>query len=336
MNAEPADRCRKIAIVGLGGTIAMAPSGAGLRPSLSIADILQTAVIDAAAAEFVVRELLCVAGANITFDHLQALALCIAELVRDAACEGAVVIQGTDSLEETAFGFELLSDTQIPVVFTGAMRAPSQPGADGPANLAAAVRVVLASANQPGVYVVLNDEIHAARFVRKGHTSALDAFTSGDAGLVGRIHEGHVQRRMASLPDVRFGPLVPRAGAWPRVAIVKAGIGDSGDLLQALVGLGYGGCVVEAMGAGHVAEAIVPVLDSLARRIPVVLCSRAAAGAVFERTYGFAGSEIDLLGRGLLSGGALSGLKARVLLTVCLRARGASAGVRFGEICRLI
>jgi L-asparaginase len=91
-------------------------------------------------------------------------------------------------------------------------------------------------------------------------------------------------------------------------------------MLAGLPALGYRGLVIEAMGVGHVPAAMVDALSSLTEIFPVVLSSRVASGPVFAKTYGFPGSETDLLGRGLIPGGALGGLKARLLLALLLGA----------------
>lgn len=316
--APPPARRPRILCVSLGGTITMTRSaGGGIAPTLGAAELIEAVPGLADVAAIAAQSALRIPGASLTFDDLIHLAALLDARFADDT-DGAVVIQGTDTIEETAWCLDLLVASDKPVVVTGAMRGAQAPGADGPANLLAATRVAASeSARGLGALVVLNDEVHAARFVQKSHTSLPSAFTSPSAGPLGLVVEGRVRMhaRLGRTPTIALAASTQEAP----VALLKMALGDDGRLLGALPGLGYRGAVIEAMGAGHVAAGVAPLVGELARYMPVVLSVRVAAGPSFTSTYGFAGSEIDLLGRGVLPGGLLGGLRARIVLSLLLR-----------------
>lgn len=198
--------------------------------------------------------------------------------------DGVVVTQGTDIIEETAFLLDLYHGHEQPVVVTGAMRNPTLPGADGPANLHTAV---LAAADPglsgAGCLVVLGDEVHSARTVRKSHTTSPAAFTSPASGPIARIAENRV-RMVGRLPS--RGPLVGAPDREARVGLYTVTLGDDGSLLDLWIG-SRDGLAVAAFGVGHVPERLVEGLAKLASRIPVVLASRIGNGSVLSDTCGF-------------------------------------------------
>ena len=309
-----------VSVFSLGGTIASTPDptrpGAGVAPRLdaasltaAIPELRHTARIEPVS----LRQL---PSAHLGFDDLCALAVAV-DRDLEAGRAGAVVTQGTDTLEETAFALDLLVDRDEPVVVTGAMRHPTAAGADGPANLVAAVQVASsAAARGLGTLVVLGDAIHAARLVRKAHTSSPAAFRSSGAGALGWVVEGRV--RVMLRPAYRTVKIQPPTAGVPPVALLTASLGEDARLVEQVDALGYAGLVVQGMGGGHVPPGLVPALESLATRVPVVVASRTGAGEVLRDTYGYPGSERDLLARGLLPAGSLDGLKARVLLALLL------------------
>jgi L-asparaginase len=312
----------KVAVLSLGGTISSTSAGGpGVVPTLTgeslVEDVPQIAkVADVSATSF--RQ---VASSELTVDDLAELAAEIIHRIEDGAA-GVVVTQGTDTIEESAFVLDLLVDRDEPVVVTGAMRNPTLPGADGPANLLASVQVAASDvARGLGTVVVLNDEIHAARFVRKTHTQSPATFESPLAGPLGFVSEG--TPRVALRPANRHHVSLPADSRDRPVALLTGTLGDDGRLVGEVERLGYAGLVIEAMGGGHLPSVTVEPLAKLASRMPVVLASRAGGGEVLRRTYGFPGSETDLLSRGLINAGTLDGRKARLLLSLLLRS-GAS------------
>jgi L-asparaginase len=318
--AQPAE----IVVMALGGTIAMAGEH-GVTPRLDGEDLLSSVPGLGSAVPVRAISFRKMPGAHLGIDDVVELAAAIRRAFRDGA-RGVVVSQGTDTLEETAFALDVLLSEQHPVVVTGAMRHPAEAGADGPANLADAVAVASMSevSGQLGVLVVLGGEIHSAQFVRKTHTVSPAAFAS-TTGPLGWIAEGRPVVLMR--PACRFPLPEPRESRNASVALLTVAMGEDNSLVAAVRDLRFEGVVIEALGAGHVPADFVGPLAELAALMPVVLCSRTGRGPVLERTYGFPGSEQDLLARGLISGGHLDGPKARIALTLLLRGGADRAAV---------
>ena len=183
--------------------------------------------------------------------------------------------------------------------------------------------------------VVLNDEIHSARWVQKSHTSLTSAFTSPGTGNMGFVAEGRVSLMMT--PRRTLSPIQGPLRNDGAVALVSLGLGEDARLLPVLPQLGYTGVVIEGMGAGHVPAKCVDAIATLATQMPVVLCTRVRGGRVFTQTYGFAGSEMDLLAKGVTPCGHLSASKARLLLSLLLASGASPQGIRaaFADTTRL-
>lgn len=309
----------RVVVMGLGGTIAMSGSSGGVTPSLSTAELL--AAVPGLAATGIDLETLDfrrLPGSALAFADLDELLVAVGKAL-DAGADGVVVTQGTDTIEESAYYLDLHHGSPEPLVVTGAMRNPTLAGADGPANLLAAIQTAAdAGARDRGCLVVFADEIHAAARVRKTHATSLATFQSPDAGPLGHVVEGR-PRWVAPAERGLVLPAEPRPEATPRVALVTVTLGDDESVLDGLAAR-CDGLVVAAMGVGHVPTALVEPLTALAQQMPVVLASRTGAGSVLSGTYGYPGSERDLLARGLISAGLLHPFKARVLLHALLTA----------------
>lgn len=308
----------QVRVLALGGTIAMTGDGpGGVTPTLTGELLVAAVPALAKVAEVSASTFRQMPGAHLGFADLEALAEALAADANGGKSDGFVITQGTDTIEETAFALDRLLDLKQPVIVTGAMRNPTLAGADGPANILAAVAVAASrAARGQGVLVVLNDEIHAARFVRKVHSTSPAAFASPSAGPLGWVSEGH-PHLVAGVRKV--APLAMRSPTDAPVALIRLALGDDGRLIDAAREAGYRGLVVEGMGGGHATPAMADALERAAAAMPVVLVSRTGAGAALTRTYGFTGGEIDLQKRGILTAGWLDGLKARILLTLALR-----------------
>ena len=301
--------------MGLGGTIAMQDQGKGAVPVESVADLAAAAGIGPVTTSQVHQTS---SGALGVEEWVELATTISAESA--AGRRGVVVTQGTDTIEELAFALDLMHDDEMPVVVTGSMRVGDQPGADGLANLADAVTVARSDTSRGiGVIVVMSSEIHAAALVTKGHSASPAAFES-TPGALGWVVEGSPELVLS--PRIRLGPIRPDPGRLhpSNVVLVSPLPGADPSTVSALTDSGVDGVVVAALGGGHVPPSWVPPLTWLADEVPVVYTTRTGAGSPLRRTYGFQGSERDLLSAGLIPAPTLPVTKVVTLLRLLLAA----------------
>ncbi len=286
----------------------------GAVPKLGAADF--TAGLPPGLPELGSEELVNLPSSHFTLGTLESIRERVAELVAGPDVEGVVITHGTDTLEETAYLLDLTVSGEKPIVLTGAMRAASDVGYEGYANLLAAVRVAAApQARGIGAVAVLNDEIHAARYVTKMHTLSTATFQSPGWGPVGRV-EGDIvviERR----PE---RGVLPWCGLEPRVPLLKLAVGSEADLLEYVLARPARGVVIEALGGGRVPPWWLPAIKrALVEGVRVVIASRCPSGRVWD-TYGYPGAYRTLAEMGCLFAGGLNGQKARIKLMVVLAA----------------
>lgn len=228
------------------------------------------------------------------------------------AVRGIVILHGTGSLEETATFLDLTLSLPIPVVVVGAQRPLNTLSSDAPANLLGAVMVATDSrAKGRGVMVVADGTIHAAREVHKGHTSALDTFTSLTSGPLGSVSPRGVHF-FAPAPVPLRRPFSGWQGTeLPRVDIVPCYGGADETAVTAFIRAGARGLISAGFAPGLPTPAQRKALEQASRDgIMVVQASRADRGCVSSR---------DAFARtGFIAAGLHTPIKARLLLALAL------------------
>jgi len=309
----------RVAVVFTGGTISTVfdPVAGGNVPTLDGAAILARTPGLGAIAEVVSIDRGRTPASHFTFPLLLEIADVLRATLHDPSIDGAVVVQGTDTIEETSFCWDLLLDGDKPVVVTGAMRASDEAGFDGPANLRDAVLVAAAASMRGmGVVVCLAGTIEPADDVVKMHASALDTFASPNGGSLGRVGAGGVTvfRRRTGRRTVGT------TRAAERVHLITATVAMDGALLDAAVASGADGIVVAATGAGNTDPALLAAaVRAMDAGIPVALATRCPSGRA-GTAYAFPGGSATWVRAGAIPVGHLCAVKARVGLALGLGA----------------
>jgi L-asparaginase len=315
----------RIVVVFTGGTISMRATDAGNVPVLRGSELLATVPGLDRTADVEPIDWGLVSASHLAFAQVLEIGRILADQLARADVDGAVVVQGTDSIEETAFAWDLLPLGAKPVVVVGAMRSASQEGYDGPENLRNAIAAAASGElRDQGVVVAMAGEIHGADDVRKTHTHAYATFQSPNLGRLGVVGQGGVaiaRRRTAT----RL-PSMPDAAALP-VALVPVVL----DAPAALPVSDPRAVVFAAAGGGNTPPDYLELGRTLmAGGVPVLLTTRCPSGRPLPG-YAFPGGSSQWWESGALFSGTLDGLKARVLAAL-----GLGAGLGSAELARLL
>jgi L-asparaginase len=302
-----------IQLLGTGGTIASRGHGAGGAVAIDAS----SALVDAQYGDVTVsaRDVLTIGSYRLDLADLRRIAEAVGQALVDPDTDGVVVTHGTDTLEETAFLLDLVHASAKPVVVTGAQRTADSPDADGPRNVAEAVR---AAADEhlrgAGALICFDGTVRSARGARKVHTTAGSPFGGGTEVA----HTAGDQLVVTATPR-RYPPLPLPSSAFDdtRVEIITAYPGATPDLLDHAVQLGSRAVVLAGTGVGNAG----PGFAEAAKRATesgciVVLSTRAPWGPVVP-TYGNGGG-IDLVAAGAIPSMDLNPFQARILAAVLL------------------
>ncbi|MDI1474884.1 asparaginase [Streptococcus taonis] len=231
--------------------------------------------------------------------------------------DGFVITHGTDTLEETAYFLDTMEVPHKTIVLTGAMRSSNELGSDGVYNYLSALRVASDDkAADKGVLVVMNDEIHAAKYVTKTHTTNVSTFQTPTHGPLGLIMKHEILYFKTTEPRVRFD-LDKIQGLVP---IIPVYAGMTEELLDLLPVDQLDGLIIQAFGAGNVPKETAQKLNALIQEgLPIALVSRCFNG-IAEPVYAYEGGGVCLQNAGVFFVKELNAQKARLKLLIAINA----------------
>lgn len=308
---------KKVLVLHTGGTISMTQEKDGAVSLSSHHPLQETMDLLPQNIEVVVEETFNLPSPHITPKEMLVLKNRV-EKAQTEGFDGVVITHGTDTLEETAYFLDISFKKEIAVVLTGAMRSSNELGADGLYNYVQAI--ITASddkSRDQGVLVVMNDEIHAGRFVTKTHTTSVDTFRTPTFGPIGIISK----RQVIFLKEVVEHHSLSITEVSGKVILLKAYAGMDAMLFDVLREAKVDGVVVEALGAGNLPPNVIKSLEEMiAEGIPVALVSRCSNG-IAQDIYDYEGGGIPLRKLGVMFVKGLTGPKARLRMLVGLNAR---------------
>ena len=284
---------KKIVILGTGGTIAgvAGVASSNINYTAACLGISQLVSGITGLSDVVCEQVAQIDSKDMSFEVWTKLANRVQHHVSQNDVQGVVITHGTDTLEESAYFLQAVLNPVKPVVFTCAMRPANALVPDGPQNLLDAVTVARHTGAQ-GVVVVCAGGIHSAQDVQKEHAYQLNAFGSGDSGLVGVIEENILKifrnwpfsHKILGKAATENIAILNSVRSWPKVEIVMNYAGVDGALVDALAALGVQGLVIAGTGNGTIHQAMESALmQAQSQGVEVIRSTRCTQGRVLPR-----------------------------------------------------
>ena len=305
---------KRVVLLAMGGTISSTGSFGDVHSDLSGESILESSGEQSdTQVEVEVINVSRESSPNTTPQQMVDLADRINHELEKTEVAAAVVTHGTSTMEETAFILDLLVTGEKPVVVTGAMRSADSAWPDGPSNLRDAMTVAVSPETPAGTVVVFNGKIHAGRYAHKSNSIDLEAFSSGDKGLIGRVYYGKAEYFWKRERKT----LAYRGKLEKSAAILPFYSGADDRYIRAAVELGEKGIVIDGVGLGNVNGAYEEgIRSAIQNGVSVVVTSRCDCGPVVPM-YGDQGGAGQLKKLGVHFSD-LSSYKARLVLLLGL------------------
>lgn len=252
-----------------------------------------------------------VTGANLALENILKLRNLI--IKKSSKYDGILLLTGTDSLEEIAFALDLLIDIHIPIVITASMRPSDALGYDGLRNFRDAIQVInYPNSFENGVLVVISDEIHAARYLKKIDSQGLNAFES-IPGPIGKIRRGVPQFSYVGLPEMQRHTNLKHSVKQINVPIVPMYL----DCDLSFINFDkIDGLVIAGMGTGSLSNSVIDTLSpNITKKIPICISTRCLIGDNYD-DYEYKGSLQKYTEKGFVLEGyeGLSPYQARIKL----------------------
>ncbi|MNY93483.1 Glutaminase-asparaginase [compost metagenome] len=281
-----------VVVVATGGTIAGAGASSTNSATYTAAKVPVDALLNAVPqiqnlANVTGVQAMQVASESITDKELLSLARQVNDLLKKPDVNGVVITHGTDTLEETAFFLNLVIHSDKPIVLVGSMRPSTALSADGPLNLYSAVALAADdSAKGKGTFVLMNDNIFAARDVSKTINIHTNAFMS-QWGALGTLVEGkpywfrNTAKRHNKSSEFNIENI--KGDSLPLVQIVYGSGNMLPDAYTAYAKAGAKAIIHAGTGNGSVANYIVPTLIDLQKQgVQIIRSSRVPQGFVLR------------------------------------------------------